>query len=425
MMSVPRDELPEVGMDSSAAYNLVHDELMLDSNERFNLASLVTTWMEPEAERLMAETLAKNLIDKDQYPATAVLEQRCVNMLAHLFHAPEPQDQRGSCGVSTAGSSEAVMLAGLAFKRKWRERRLALGKDPGTPNLVMSSNVHVAWDKFCRYWDVAPRRLPISPRRLTISPEQVLAATDDDTIGIVATLGVTYTGQYEPVKAIHDAVAQQNAVTGRYVPIHVDAASGGFVAPFLQPELEWDFRLPLVRSINVSGHKYGLVYPGVGWAIWRDHSDLPDELVFHVVYLGGKMPTFTLNFSRPASPLVAQYYNFVRLGKAGYQRAMAALRDTAIFLAGELGSMPQFGIVAGGTDTPVVTFCTVPGVPFTAFELSAQLRERGWQVPAYTMPPDAEELTVLRIVVREGFSRELASVLLEDIRRAVAFLGSR
>lgn len=295
---VPRYEMPETGMDPVTAYNLVHDELMLDGNARLNLATFVTTWMEPEVEKLMAETLDKNLIDKDEYPATAMLEERCVNMLARLFHAPEPDAEQGACGVSTIGSSEAVMLAGLALKWKWREQMRASGRPAGIPNLVMGNNVQVVWEKFCRYWEVEPRWLPMAPKRLTITPEQVIAATDDNTIGVVTILGVTYTGQYEPVKAIHDMLAQQNTDTGRQVPIHVDAASGGFVAPFLQPDLEWDFRLPLVRSINVSGHKYGLVYPGVGWAIWRDRSDLPSDLVVHVAYLGGDMPTFTLNFSR-------------------------------------------------------------------------------------------------------------------------------
>lgn len=419
---VPRFEMPERGMDPAAAYNLVHDELMLDGNARLNLATFVTTWMEPEAEKLMAESLDKNLIDKDEYPATAMLEERCVNMLARLFHAPEPDGERGACGVSTIGSSEAVMLAGLALKWKWRDRMRATGKLAGTPNLVMGNNVQVVWEKFCRYWDVEPRWLTMRPNQLTITPEQVLAATDDNTIGVVTILGVTYTGQYEPIKAIHDALAEQNTATLRQVPIHVDAASGGFVAPFLQPELQWDFRLPLVRSINVSGHKFGLVYPGVGWAIWRDQSDLPADLVFHVAYLGGDMPTFTLNFSRSASQVVAQYYNFLRLGKQGYQRIMEALRDTANFIAKQLAEMPEFSVVADGSDTPVVTFRTAPQVSFTAFELSDKLRERGWQVPAYALPPDTDDVTVLRIVVREGLSRDLATILIDDIRRAVVSL---
>jgi glutamate decarboxylase len=421
---VPRYELPEDAMDPAAAYNLVHDELMLDGNARLNLASFVTTWMEPEAERLMTETLSKNLIDRDEYPVTARIEERCVNMLARLFHAPDPEGEGGACGVSTIGSSEAIMLAGLALKWRWREQVRAAGRSPSAPNLVMGSNVQVVWDKFCRYWDVEPRLLPVRPDRFTITPEQVVAAVDDDTIGVVTILGVTYTGQYDPIGEIHDALAAHNAVTGREVPMHVDAATGGFVAPFLQPELAWDFRLPLVSSINVSGHKYGLVYPGVGWAIWRDRRHLPAELVFHVGYLGGDMPTFTLNFSRPASQVVAQYYNFLRLGKAGYRRIMEALRDTASYIASALRAMPEFSLVSDGTETPVIAFSTTPAARFTAFELSDKLREHGWQVPAYAMPPDAEDVTVLRIVVREGLSRDLASMLMDDLGRAVRSLSS-
>ena len=295
---VPKYELPANGMDADLAYELIHGELLLDGSARLNLATFVTTWMEPQAEKLMAECFAKNMIDKDEYPQTAEIENRCINMISRLFHAPDE-----GAGVSTIGSSEAVMLAGLALKWRWRKRMEAQKKATDRPNMIMGSNVQVVWEKFCRYWDVEPRYLPMEHGRYVITPEQVVNAVDENTIGVVAILGTTYTGEFEPIQEIHDALVKLNADKGWDVPLHVDGASGAFVAPFLHPDLAWDFRLPLIKSINASGHKYGLVYPGVGWVMWRSHEDLPEELVFHVNYLGGDMPTFTLNFSRaPASP---------------------------------------------------------------------------------------------------------------------------
>ncbi len=417
---VPRYELPEGEMDAQSAYSLIHDELMLDGNARLNLATFVTTWMEPEAEKLMAETFDKNMIDKDEYPRTAAIEERCVNMVSRLFHAPE----RG-VGVSTIGSSEAVMLAGLALKWKWRARMAARGKASDRPNLIMGANVQVVWEKFCRYWDVEPRYLPVEHGRYVISPEQVAESVDENTIGVVAILGTTYTGEFEPIAEIHRALVELNDRKGWEVPLHVDAASGGFVAPFLHPDLEWDFRLPLVKSINVSGHKYGLVYPGVGWVVWRDHADLPEELVFHVNYLGGDMPTFTLNFSRAGNQVVGQYYNFLRLGRVGYTRIMESLRSTATVLSGEIAAMGPFELLSDGSAIPVFAFRVKNGTAYSVFDLSDKLRERGWQVPAYTMPENAQDEAVLRIVVREGFSRDLAGMLLDDLRQAVKHFGVR
>ncbi len=325
---IPKYELPKGELDPESAYNLVHDELMLDGNARLNLATFVTTWMEPQAEKLMAETFDKNMIDKDEYPFTAMIEERCVNIVSRLFHAPET-----GVGASAIGSSEAVMLAGMAFKWRWRERMKAQGRPSDRPNIVMGRNVQVVWEKFARYWDVEPRYIDLGPGQYTITPQGVLDAVDENTICVVAILGVTYTGDFEPVEAIHAALVKHNAKTGNEIPIHVDAASGGFVAPFLHPDLKWDFHLPLVKSINVSGHKYGLVYPGVGWVVWRSHEDLPADLVFHVNYLGGDMPTFTLNFSRPGNQIIGQYYNFLRLGREGYTQIMKSMRDTAVYLS--------------------------------------------------------------------------------------------
>jgi len=413
---VPKYELPASGMEPDLAYQLIHDELLLDGSARLNLATFVTTWMEPQAEKLMAECFAKNMIDKDEYPQTAEIENRCINIISRLFHAPDE-----GAGVSTVGSSEAVMLAGLALKWRWRERMGAQGKAIDRPNMIMGSNVQVVWEKFCRYWDVEPRYLPMERDRYVITPEQVVAAADENTIGAVAILGTTYTGEFEPIADIHEALVQLNADKGWDVPLHVDGASGAFVAPFLHPNLVCDFRLPLVKSINVSGHKYGLVYPGVGWVMWRSHQDLPEELVFHVNYLGGDMPTFTLNFSRAGNQVIGQYYNFLRLGRAGYTRVMKTLREIATWLSGEIAALGAFDLLSDGSAIPVFAFKLRDGLPFTVYDLSDKLRQRGWQVPAYAMPEGAEDLDVLRVVIREGFSRDLAGELLEAIRDAVAF----
>ncbi len=413
---VPKFELAEQEMAPSTAYNIIHDELMLDGNARLNLATFVTTWMEPEAEKLMAETFDKNMIDKDEYPFTAMIEERCINIVSHLFNAPET-----GIGASAIGSSEAIMLAGMALKWRWRDRMRAKGKATDKPNIVMGNTVQVVWEKFARYWEVEPRYIEMEPGQYTITPQGVLDAIDENTIAVVPILGVTYTGAYEPIKEIHDALVEHNARTGHDIPMHIDAASGGFVAPFLQPELEWDFRLPLVKSINVSGHKYGLVYPGVGWVVWRSHEDLPEDLVFHVNYLGGDIPTFTLNFSRPGNQIVGQYYNFLRLGKEGYTRIMQSLRATAMYLADEIEKMGYFELLSRGDTIPVLAFALKNTDCCSVFDLSDKLREGGWQVPAYTMPPKVENLAVLRIVVREGFSRDLADMLLASLAKAIDY----
>jgi glutamate decarboxylase len=419
---VPRYELPEDEMAPAVAYRLIHDELMLDGNARLNLATFVTTWMEPEAEKLMAETFDKNMIDKDEYPQTAAIEERCINMVARLFNSPEHEE---AVGASAIGSSEAVMLAGMAMKWRWRARQKAAGKPQDKPNLIMGANVQVVWEKFCRYWDVEPRYIPMAPDRFVIRPEDVVERMDENTIGAVAILGTTYTGEFEPIEAIHDAIVAENKERGLDVPLHIDAASGGFVAPFLHPKLKWDFRLPQVKSINTSGHKYGLVYPGVGWVVWRDKKELPEDLVFHVNYLGGDMPTFTLNFSRPGNQIVGQYYNFLRLGREGYTRIMQALQANASWLSKEIAKLGSFDLVSDGSAIPVFAFKLKDDGKFSAFDISKRLRERGWQVPAYTMPAAAENVAVLRIVVREGFSRDLASMLLDDLKSAIATLESR
>ncbi len=415
---IPKLRIPPGGMPAGLAYEIIHDELLLDGNARLNLATFVTTWMEDDAEKLMAECAAKNMIDKDEYPQTAELEHRCVNIIASLWHAEETD---GATGCSTIGSSEACMLGGIALKWRWRERRHAAGASVDRPNLVMGANVQVCWEKFCRYWDVEARIVPVGPVATCLSAQSAAAHCDENTIGVVAVLGSTYDGVYEPVAEIAAALDSLARDRGIDVPIHVDAASGGFIAPFLDPDLVWDFRLPRVQSINVSGHKYGLVYPGIGWVIWRDGTALPEELVFKVDYLGGQMPTFGLNFSRPGAQVVGQYYNFIRLGADGYRAVQQTCRDTAEWLAQEIAGLAPFELVSNGDGIPAFAF-RIGEAPFTVYEVSETLRGRGWLVPAYRMPPALDEVAVLRVVVRNGFSRDLAELLLDDLTRTVARL---
>ncbi len=417
---IPKLRLPEGGMSASDAYEIVHDELLLDGVARLNLATFVTTWMDQEAELLMAECAAKNMIDKDEYPQTAELERRCVNILASLWHAV---DGAAATGCSTTGSSEACMLGGLALLHRWRART---GNGPGgTPNLVMGANVQVCWEKFCRYWDVEARLVPVSAEHTHLTAETAVEHCDENTIGVVAVLGSTFDGTYEPVTEIAAALDRLAAGGGPDIPMHVDGASGGMIAPFLDPDLVWDFRLPRVQSINTSGHKYGLVYPGVGWVVWREPAALPQELVFDVDYLGGHMPTFSLNFSRPGAQVVAQYYTFLRLGFEGYQRVQQASRDTAMWLAQQIGAMDEFELVSKGDELPVFAFRCAKHAAATVYDLSDAVRSRGWLVPAYTMPPAIEDISVLRIVVRNGFSRDLAELLLDDLRRSLGTVTRR
>jgi glutamate decarboxylase len=414
---MPRLRLPDGAIPPAVAAQLVRGELALDGSARLNLATFVTTWMEPEAAALMAETFDKNMVDKDEYPQTAELERRCVNILAELWHA---QGGEQATGTSTTGSSEAAMLGGMALLWRWRARRAAAGKPTDRPNLVTGINVQICWEKFCRYWDVEPRLAPMEGHRRHLDGEQAARLCDENTIGVVAVLGSTLDGSYEPVAGIAAALDDLQAQRGLDVPIHVDAASGGFVAPFIQRDLEWDFRLSRVQSINASGHKYGLVYPGIGWALWRDAEALPEDLVFRVNYLGGDMPTFALNFSRPGSQVVAQYYNFLRLGHEGYRAVQQGCQDVALRLSSAIAQIGPFELLTDGSDLPVFAFRLREDVTnYTVFEVSRGLRERGWQVPAYTLPAHLEDVAVLRIVVRNGFSSDMADILLDDLARVI------
>ncbi|KAJ6370719.1 hypothetical protein OIU77_001264 [Salix suchowensis] len=343
---------------------------------------------------------------------------RCVNIIAHLFNAPLG-DSEAAIGVGTVGSSEAIMLAGLAFKRKWQNKRKAEGKPYDKPNIVTGANVQVCWEKFARYFEVELKEVRLRDGYYVMDPEKAVEMVDENTICVAAILGSTLNGEFEDVKLLNDLMVEKNKETGWDTPIHVDAASGGFIAPFIQPELEWDFRLPLVKSINVSGHKYGLVYAGIGWVVWRNKVDLPEELIFHINYLGADQPTFTLNFSKGSSQVIAQYYQLIRLGYEGYKNVMENCRDNMLVLKQGLEKTGKFNIVSKDNGVPLVAFSLKDNSNHNEFEVSEMLRRFGWIVPAYTMPPDAQHITVLRVVIREDFSRTLAERLVFDIEKVL------
>ena len=417
-------KFPAQGTNARDAYELVHDELMLDGNARMNLATFCTTWQEPEVRKLMSESISKNMIDKDEYPQTAEIEMRCVHILADLWHAPE---NSSAAGCSTTGSSEAAMLGALAMKRRWQKKQQQKGKSCDRPNLI-TGPVQICWHKFCRYWDVELREIPFAPGRYTSTPEEVLKRCDENTIGVVATLGTTFTLQYEPVRQIAAALDRLEAERHLDIPLHVDGASGGFLAPFLEPDLEWDFRLPRVRSINASGHKFGLSPLGVGWVLWRSAEDLPEDLIFNVNYLGGNMPTFALNFSRPGGQIIAQYYNFIRYGFEGYRKVQQSCREGAKFFADRLRRTGLFDLISSGNPGEVPGVCWKlrlnSKVNFTLYDLADRLRTKGWLVPAYSLPRNCESTVIQRILVRHGVSIDLLDRLADDLEDAIKFFGS-
>jgi glutamate decarboxylase len=418
----PDDAIPEDPMAAIAAMRLVEQELAVEGIPERNLATFVTTWMEPEARLVIDANLHRNFIDHAEYPQTFEVQQRCIRMLAELFHAPGE-----TTGTSTQGSSEAIMLGALSLKWKWRQRREADGKPTDSPNLVFGGDVHVVWEKFCRYFDVEPRIVPLQAGKYTIGPEDVEPHIDENTIGVAAVVGTTFTGHADDVVGINDLLVELKDRKGLDVPLHIDGASGAFVWPFLYPHSEWDFRLEQVRSINASGHKFGLVYPGIGWLVFREKADLAEDLVFYENYLGKTDATFTLNFSTGSSMVLAQYYNFVRFGKAGYRRIMEIMQENAESLAKDIESLGKFQIVGGGEERlPLVAFNLAEEHPYDEFDIAFQLAaERGWMVPAYTMPPNAQDVKMMRALVKLNLSRSLVDKLHVDIAEAIETLETK
>ncbi len=419
---VPSREFPDAGMPAVEAMRLVAEDLALEGLPSRNLATFVTTWMEPEAQRIIAANLHRNFIDHAEYPRTAEIEQRCIRMLADLFNAPGE-----TTGARTQGSSEAIMLGALSLKWNWRKRQEAAGRDTTRPNLIFGGDVHVVWDKFCRYFDVEPRIVPLQRGKYTIGPDDVAEHIDENTIGVAAVLGTTFTGHKDDIVGINDLLVGIKNERGLDVPLHVDGASGGFVWPFLYPDSPWDFRLEQVRSINVSGHKFGLVYPGIGWLIFREKSDLAPELVFEENYLGKTDSTFTLNFSTGSSMVLAQYYNFVRYGRPGYTYIMRAMQENARTLAAQLRELGQFELIGEDEEQlPLVAFRLAQDNGYDEFDIAWQLSaERGWMVPAYTLPPNAEDVTIMRALVKQTMSREHVDTLVRDLAEACETLAKK
>ena len=413
---VPKDTIPEDSLDPRATYLLIHDEMNLDSNPSLNLASFVTTWMEDEAEKVIIESLNKNYIDEDEYPQTRIIHDRVIKMLGNMCNSSE------SAGTATIGSSEAIMLALLAHKWNWRKNRQAEGKDTSNPNIVFGADVHSCWEKFALYFDVEMRIIPLTEDKYTINANDIANYVDENTIAVGAVLGTTFTGQIDDFIGINKYLLKLKKEKGLDIPIHVDAASGGFVAAFAFPDLKWDFRLEQVKSINISNHKYGLVYVGMGTVLFRNKEVIPEELIFHINYLGGSMPNYSLNFSKPSAMVIAQYYNFLRLGQSGYRNIIGNVLNVARYVEEKLIETGKFRILTDCNYLPVTAVCLKDSSKYNVFQISKRLHEYGWVVPAYTLPPNAEHLAVLRIVCRERFTLDMAENFIEDIYKVISEL---
>ena len=420
----PAERIPKHRTRAEIAYQMVKDETFPQTQPRLNLATFVTTYMDDYGTKLMNEAVGINYIDETEYPRVAVMCGRCINMVANMWNTPEKGDWKtGAVGI---GSSEACMLGGVAAWLRWRERRKAEGKPYDKPNLVMSTAYQVVWEKFCQLWQIEMRTVPITHEHITLDIDAALNMCDENTICIVPIMGVTWTGMNDDVEALNKALDEYNAKTGYDIPIHIDAASGGFILPFLYPEKKWDFRLKWVYSISTSGHKYGLVYPGLGWVVWKDKKYLPKDMSFSVNYLGANISQVGLNFSRPAAQILAQYYNFIHLGVEGYTEIHSNSMDIAKYCHKAIGKMPCFKNYSETLVNPLFIWTMAPeyekDAKWTLFDLQDKLMQSGWMVPAYTMPKDIEDMVVMRIVVRQGMSRDMADMLIEDITNAVAEL---
>src|SRR5215469_14978172 len=411
-MPVPRESFPGVGMAPRAAQAVVNSFAWTDANPELNLSSFVTTWAEPEAVEVARTHMYKNYIDHDMYPQVFKMEGQVVKWLHDLWNGPKNVEPYGT---ATIGSSEACMLAGLAHKWNWRQARQKAGKDASKPNMVTGGNVQIVWKKFMRYFDIEPRLVPLKVGNYRLTADRLDKYVDENTICVVAIAGQTFTGEDDDIQEIHDWLDGYEKRTGISIPMHIDGASGGFVNPFLYPDYRWDFRLPRVLSINASGHKFGLVPPGLGWVVFKERKIFNEDLVFYVNYLGGEMPTATLNFSRNAMQIAVQYYLFLRLGREGYTVVMRHALDNAERLREQLVESGYFEIMNKTQRIPVVALTLKPEFKnFNEFDVSAKVRERGWVLSAYTMPPNAQSVRSLRIVVRPHLNRNVIDLLATD-----------
>jgi glutamate decarboxylase len=411
---------PERIMTAKAAHAIVQSQCWTDANPMLNLSSFVTTFAEPEAREIFAAGSFRNFADPDMYPHTKETEFKCVRWLHDLWNGPKNAEPYGA---ATIGSSEACMLGGLAHKWNWIEARKKAKKNFNRPNMVTGGNVQIVWKKFLRYFDVEPRIVPLKPGNYRLTAEHLDKYVDENTICVVAIAGQTFTGEDDDIQEIHDWLDKYERKTGISIPMHIDGASGGFVNPFLYPDYKWDFRLPRVQSINASGHKYGLVPPGLGWIVFKDRKVFNENLVFYVNYLGGEAPTATLNFSKSSATILVQYYMFLRLGREGYTRIMRHAVSHAEYLRDRLTKSGKFQIMNATQRIPVVALTLDKSVKkYNEFDISNKVRERGWILAAYSMPPDAQTVNSLRIVVRPHLNRNVAELLADDIERACEFL---
>ncbi len=418
----PSQTIPDKMMPPDAVYQLIKDETFSQTQPQLNLASFVTTYMDEYATRLMNEAININSVDETEYPRIAVMNQKCINIMANLWNSPEKEESKaGALGI---GSSEACMLGGVAALMRWKERRKAKKKPFDKPNLVISACYQVVWEKFAQFWDIEMRLVPVTHEKPSLDAADAVALCDENTICVVSIQGVTYTGLNDDAQALDAALDEYNAKTGNEVCIHIDAATGGYILPFLKPEVVWDFRLKWVLSISTSAHKFGLVYPGIGWVVWKERKYLPKAMAFSVDYLGANVIQVGMNYSRPAAQILGQYYQFCRLGREGYTAIQTNSMNVAKYARDAIGAMSPFKLYGDEMPNPLFIWSLKPEYNKTAkwslYDLQYKLQESGWMVPAYTLPKKLEEQVVMRVVARQGISRDVIDQLLGNIRSAVA-----
>lgn len=426
MKAAPVEKIPDGPTTPEVAYQMVKDETFAQTQPRLNLATFVTTYMDPTATKLMNEAISMNYIDETEYPRVAVMCQKCINIMANLWNTPEKNTWKA--GALAIGSSEACMLGAIAALKRWQERRKAAGKPYDKPNFVISAGYQVVWEKFATFWNVELRQVPLTPEHVTLDIDKAISMCDENTICVVPIMGVTWTGLNDDVEGLDAALDAYNAKTGNEVCIHIDAATGGFILPFIKPEKKWDFRLKWVLSISTSGHKFGLVYPGLGWVVWKDKKYLPADMSFTVDYLGAEVTQVGLNYSRPAAQILGQYYQFIRLGFEGYKEVQTNSMGVAQYLHSKVGSMPEFQPYAPEVPNPIVVWLMKPEVQkaakWTLYDLQDKLAQHGWMVPAYAMPKDIETTVVMRVLCKQGLTIDMVDQLLNDIASSVKELNA-